>query len=160
MEIKENKTEYAYYILTNTEFTIENISSSAINLGLTLDLLKNYVVKMEILIRTDDNRSINIFESYKEYEEESKEITWVFPSLIYPKDNNQQIKEDEIEELIEKSHKKEYNLQIKGIKFNEKENIGFVFKFTEKNLRKKKIKYKKDSYMPKCNKNLIMFDLL
>ena len=160
MEVKENKTEYAYYILTNTEFTIENISSSTINLGLTLDLLKKYVVKMDILLRTDDDRILNIFENYNEYEEEPKSITWVFPKIIYPKDNNQQPKEDEIDELIEKSPKKGYNLQIKSIKFNENDNIGFIFKFTEKNLRKKKIKYKEDFYIPKCNKNLIMFDLL
>jgi len=160
METKENKTEYAYYILTNTEFTIENISSSAINLGLTLDLLKKYVVKMDILLRTDDDRSLNIFENYIEYMEEPKEITWVFPHIIYPKDNNQQPKEDEIEDLLEKSPKKGYNLQIFGIKFNENENISFVFKLTEKYLRKKKLKFKEDSYIPKCNKNLIMFDLL
>ena len=32
---KEPKSEYAYFILTNTENVIENISSSAINLGLS-----------------------------------------------------------------------------------------------------------------------------
>ena len=37
MENKELKSEYAYFILTNPDFTIENISSSAINLGLSLD---------------------------------------------------------------------------------------------------------------------------
>ena len=86
------------FLLTNTEFTIENISSSAINLGLTLDLLKKYVVKMDKLLRTDDDRSLNIFENYNEYEEEAKEITWVFPHIIYPKDNKKQPKEDEIED--------------------------------------------------------------
>ena len=160
METKENKTEYSYYILTNTDFIIENISTSALNLGLTLDLLKKYVVKMDILLRTDDNKTLNIFESYNEYEEEAKEITWVFPHIIYPKDNNQQPKDYEIEELIERSPKKCYYLQIKGINFNENENIGFIFKFTEKNLRKKKHKFKEDSYIPKSKKNLIMFDLL
>ena len=160
LETKESKTEYPYYILTNTEFTIENISSSAINLGLTLDLLKKYVVKMDILLRTDDDKPLNIFEIYNEYEEEPKEVIWVFPHIIYPKDNNQQPKEDEIEDLIERSPKKGYNLQIKCIKFNENENIAYAFKFTEKNLRKKKLKFKEESYIPKCNKNLIMFDLM
>ena len=160
LETKENKTEYAYYILTNTEFTIENISSSAINLGLTIDLLKKYYVKMDKLLRTDDDRSLNIFENCNEYEEEAKEITWVFPHIIYPKDNNKQPKEDEIEDLIERSPKKGYNLQIKEIKYNENESIGFAFKFTEKNFRKKKLKFKEESYIPKCNKNLITINFL
>ena len=53
---------------------------------------------MDKLLRTDDDRSLNIFENYNEYEEEAKEITWVFPHIIYPKDNKKQPKEDEIED--------------------------------------------------------------
>ena len=92
METKESKSEYAYYILANTDYSIENISSSAINLGLTLDLLKKYVVKIDILIRTENDKVFNIFENYKDYEEEPKKVIWVFPDIIYPKDNTQQNK--------------------------------------------------------------------
>ena len=105
MEMKEAKSEYAYYILANSDLTIENISSSAINLGLTLDLLKKYMIKINHLIRTEDDYELNIFESYGMYEE-PKEITWVFPHLIYPKENNHHIKEEDIEDLIEKSKRK------------------------------------------------------
>ena len=45
LENKQSKSEYAYYVVTNTEFIIENISLNAINLRLFLDLLKKYVTK-------------------------------------------------------------------------------------------------------------------
>ena len=160
MESKESKSEYAYYILTNTDFAIENISSSALNLGLTLDLLKKYVVKLDILIRTENDKSLNLYESYNEYEEEPKIVTWIFPDIIYPKDNIQQNKEEEIEELIEKSKKKQYNFQIKTVKLNGDENIAFIFKFTEISAKKNKKYLNKINYIPKIDKNLIMFDLL
>ena len=48
MENKEPKSEYAYYILAKSDLSIDNISSGAINLGLSQDLLKNYIVKLEI----------------------------------------------------------------------------------------------------------------
>ena len=66
-------TKYSYSILTNSEFAIENISSSSIHLGLTLDLLKKYVVKMDVLVRTDDDQALNLIEGYNEFEEEPKE---------------------------------------------------------------------------------------
>jgi len=60
-ENKEPKSEYAYFILTNTENVIENISSSAINLGLSLDLLKKYIIKIDILLRIDNDKDLNIY---------------------------------------------------------------------------------------------------
>ena len=159
MEMKEAKSEYAYYILANSDLTIENISSSAINLGLTLDLLKKYMIKMNHLIRTEDDYELNIFESYGMYEE-PKEITWVFPHLIYPKENNHHIKEEELEDLIEKSNKKKFNLLIRPIKYNEKDDISLVFKFTEITIKNKKKKFNNEAYIPNCNKNIILFDLL
>ena len=160
IERKESKSEYAYYILTNSELNIENISSSAINLGLSLDLLKKYVVKMDILVRTENNKILNIYDDYNKYEDEPKLITWVFPNIIYPKDNNKiQNKDEEIDELVEQSNKKKFYLQIKPIKFNNT-NIAFVFKFTEIDIRKNYNKFNNEIYMPGINKNLIMFDLL
>ena len=102
MEAKESKSEYTYYVLANSDLTIENISSSAINLGLTLDLLKKYVVKIDILIRTETDKIFNIYDNYKDYEEEPKKLIWVFPDIIYQKDNTQQNKNDKIEELVNK----------------------------------------------------------
>mgnify|MGYP002623817560 CR=1 FL=1 len=157
MELKESKSEYDYYVLTNNDYSIENISSGAINLGLTLDLLKKYVVKIDILIRTENDEVFNIFDNY---EEEAKKIVWVFPNIIYPKDNIQQNKNEKIEELIYKSKKKEYYVQIVSLKSNGNENIAFLFKFTEVNFTKKRKKLNNKSFIPKCNKHLIMFDLL
>ena len=160
MEIKESKSEYAYYILANADFAIENISSSAINLGLTLDLLKKYVIKIDILIRTKKDKVFNIYDNYRDFEEEPKKLIWVFPDIIYPKDNIQQNKKDKIEELVDKSKKKEYYVQIVSLKFNGNENIAFAFKFTEVTLQKKKKKLNNKSFIPKSNKHLIIFDLL
>ena len=161
LENRDTKSEYSYSILTNTDFTIENISSSSIHLGLTLDLLKKYVVKLDVLVRTDDDQALNLIEGYNEYEEEPKVVCWVFPDLIYPKDDINHVKEEEIEDLIEKSHKKKIKLQIKPIKLNSEENLAFAFKFSEiTNKSKKKKKFNEESCIPKNNKNLILFDLL
>ena len=159
MENKEPKSEYAYYILTNAEFTIENISSSALNLGLSLDLLKKYVVKMDILLKEDNNKALNLYERYNEFEEEPKRVTWIFPDIIYPKDNVQQKKEEDIEELIEKSDKKDFNLQIKAIKFNENENIAFLFKFVEICNKRNEKKFNSEIFLPRSDKNIIVFYL-
>ena len=160
MEKKQLKSEYAYYVLTSPDLIIENISSSAINLGLSLDLLKKYIVKMDILVRTDDDKALNIYEDYNKYEEEPKIVTWVYPGVIYPKDNNLQNKDEEIEELIEKSKKNIFYLQINVIKFNENyNNLAFLFKFTEIVIKKsRKINY--EYFIPKTDKNLVMYDLL
>ena len=158
MEKKELKSEYPYFILTNPELIIENISSSAINLGLTLDLLKKYVVKMDVLIRTENNHALNIYENYTNFEEESENVVWVFPDIIYPKDNNKQNKEENIEDLIKKSTKKEFKMQINTIMLNN--NLAFLFKLTEINLKFNKDKLNTKVFIPKCDKNLIMFDLL
>ena len=160
METKESKSEYAYYVLTNADLIIENISSSAINLGITLDLLKKYVVKIDILIRTEKDKVFNIYENYRYYEEEPKKAIWVFPDIIYPKDNTQQNKNDKIEDLVNKSKRKEYYVQIECLKFNRNENIAFIFKFTEVTLKKKNKKLNNKSFIPKSTKHLVMFDLL
>ena len=164
MEYKESRSEYAYYALVNTDFVILNISSSAINLGLTLDLLRKYEIRINYLIRTQKNKVLNIFEKYNEFEDETKVITWVFPDKLYPKDDsknmNDKDKEEHIEDYIYNSKKKKFNLQIKLIKTNENEIIAFVFKFTEISLKKKNKFLKNDLYIPKSDKNQVMFDLL
>ena len=160
LENRDNKFEYASFVLTNADLIVENISSSAINLGLSLDLLKKYMVKLDLLIRTENEIVLNIYERFEEFEEEPKEVTWVFPDIIYPKDNVHQNKEDEIEELVEKSRKKEVLMQVKAIKFNEGENFAFIFKFMDFNIKSKKKKIDFEQTIPKSDEHLIMFDLL
>ena len=157
-ESKESKSEYAYYVLTKNDFSVENISSSAINLGLSLDLLKKYVVKIDILIRTLNNEAIYLYENYNDYDEEPRQITWVFPDVIYPKDNSMKNKDEDIEDLIKASKTKEFNLQIKAIKYNPNEISAFSFKFTKITQRRKKL-INNDYFIPKSNKNIIMYDI-
>ena len=159
METRSPKSEYAFYVFANPDLSIENISSSAINLGLSLDLLKKYLVKMDVLVRTEEDTTLNIFEKINEYEEEPKIVTWLFPDVIYPKDNINQNKEEDIEDLIDKSKKIRYNLIIRLIKFNENKNLGIVFKFTEIYNKKNK-KFDEQSFLPECKNKLVMFDLL
>ena len=160
LDNKDNKFEYGYYVLTNSDLIVENISSSAINLGLSLDLLKKYKVKLDLLIRSDNEIILNMYERIEDFGEEPKEVTWIFPDVIYPKDNVHQNKEEEIEELVEKSRKKEILLQVKTIKFNENDNFAFLFKLNEINskIQNKKMNY--DFAVPKSNDNMVMFDLL
>ena len=158
MENKESKSEYGYFILTKPDFSIDNISSSAINLGLSLDLLKKYVVKLDILIRTLNNNPINMYECYNEYEEEPRPILWVFPNIIYPKDNSLQNKNDDIEDLIKVSNVKRFNMQLKAIKYNPYEVSGFFFRFCEISSKRKKI-INNENFIPKLEKNLIMYDM-
>ena len=158
-ESKESKSEYASYVLTRPDFSIESISSSSINLGLSLDLLKKYVVKIDILIRAINNDILNIEENFDKYEEEPKIIKWIFPDVIYPKDNSIKNKDEDIEDLIKKSKKKDFYLQIKSIKYNMYEISAFAFKFTEINKKRKKL-IKNDYFIPKNDKNLIMYDII
>ena len=158
LEPKDSKSVYAYYILTKPDFTIESISSSALNLGLSMDLLKKYLVKINILIRTRDDEAINFFEQYKEYEEEPKLITWVYPNVIYPKENNQRNKDVIIQDLITQSRKGKFYLQINNFKFSDDKILGFCFKLTEMN-KKENTNINYGKLIPKDNHE-IMFDLL
>ena len=160
LEPRDAKSMYAYYILTKDDFSIDNISSSAINLGLTMDLLKKYVIKLNILIRTSKDNDLNLFEKYKYFEEEPKKINWVYPDVIYPKNDTLKIKDKKIEDLIKISNKKRFNLQIIKMKYKENQIIGFVFKFIEiqkKNKIKNEILFKE--LLPP-NRSEIIFDLL
>ena len=158
-ENKESKSKYGFYALTKPDFTLENISSSSINLGLTLDLVKKYSIKIDNLIRTINNNALNIYDIYNEYEDDPKPILWVFPDIIYPKYNITQNKNEDIEELIKISKVKKINLQIKAIKYNPYEISGFLFKFTEISFKRKKI-INNDYFIPKINKHYVLFDLL
>ena len=158
MEPKDSKSMYAYYILTKPDFTIDSFSSSALNLGLSMDLLKKYLVKMNILIRTKDDEPLNLFERYQEFEDEPKQVMWVFPNIIYPKDNNSRNKDINLQDLITQSPKARYYLQINSFSYGTDKVIGFSFKITEYN-KKEKNKFNFTDFIPK-SKHEIMFDLL
>ena len=162
LELTDTKSSYAYYILTNSDFSIEAISSSAIHLGLSMDLLKKYVIKINILIRNSKDSTLKIFDKYREYIEEPKKIIWVYPNIIYPKNDNLKKKDMSIQDLVKISGKKAFNLQIMEMRFKEGEILGFLFKITE--IKGKKDNKKKTEILIKNqiphDKNEVIFNLL
>ena len=113
LEAKDSKSIYAYYILTKSDFSICGISSSAIHLGLSMDILNKYFINMEFLIKDKNLKDINFAEKINE--EELQEAIWIYPNLIYPKEKiNIDIKQEDIPELIKASHKKK---SINGNKY-------------------------------------------
>jgi hypothetical protein len=99
-EARDNKSIYAAYVLTKQDFTVDCISSSAIHLGLSMDLLKKYVINIQNLVRNEINlEDLSLIEQYPEYEEESRKVSWVYPHKIYPKDENERNNEETVEEL-------------------------------------------------------------
>ena len=132
LELKDPKVVYAYYIFTKADFTIDSISSSSINLGLTMDLLKKHLINLNNLIRSNENEPINIIEHIAELEEESQMMTWVFPDKVYPKaDINNNNGETDMEKLIADSPKKKLMLTISTMKMYGDDPFGYCFKFTE-----------------------------
>lgn len=130
-ELKDPKVVYAYYIFTKSDFTIDSISSSSINLGLTMDLLKKHLINLNHLIRSQENESINIIEHIPELEEETQTLTWVFPDIIYPKtDVGNNHADLDMEKLVSESKTKHIILSVSSFKFYE-EHFGYCFKFTE-----------------------------
>jgi hypothetical protein len=159
MEAKDTKSVYAYYILTKNDFSIDSISSSAINLGISMDLLNKYVIQINLLVRSANFEKINFLEKLSEFEEEPKEVVWIYPDLIYPKDEVNKNRNDNINELIIKSHKKKIGMQINVMKYNEDEIIGYIFKFVELTKKIKDKEIAQNEYIPGDNKEII-FDLL
>ena len=160
LETIDSKSTYAYYILTKPDFSIEGISSSSIHLGMSIDLLKKYIIKINLLIRTSQDNTLNLFQKYKEYIENMKKIIWVYPDIIYPKNENLNNKDIPIQDLIKASKKKKYNLQIFEMVYENQEIIGFLFKFIEITQKKKdKKEILANDYIPPF-KNEIIFDLL
>ena len=160
LETTDIKSMYAYYLLTKPDLSLDCFSSSAIHLGLSMDLLKKYVIKLNILIRTVKDKNLNLSEKYKDYEVNQRIITWVYPDVIYPKNDCNNDKNKQIQDLISVSIKKKFHLQIFEIKYKEKEISGFVFKiFDTKNTYKKKDNLHKKDFIP-SDKTQIIFDLL
>ena len=161
MEAKDTKSVYAYYILTKSDFSVSAISSSVINLGITMDILNKYVIHMEFLVRNKKNyEMIDFIENIHEYEEELKEVIWVYPDLIYPKDKiNNTFKNEDVPELIKSSQKKKVLMQISQMKFGEVEIVGYIFKFVDSISKKKSSNFSHQPFIPIGNKEFL-FDLL
>ena len=160
LENVDTKSMYAFYILTRNDFSVESISSSAIHLGFSMDLLKKYVIKLNVLIRTNSNKNLNLFERYKEFEYNEKKITWVFPDIIYPKNDTMKNNDKNIQDLINESDKAKFYLQITELKSHTNDINGFIFKiFEAKKTRKNKNNNKTTEFLPSL-KNQIIFDLL
>ena len=103
---------------------------------------------------------ILLLDKYKDYKEEPKKITWVYPDMVYPKNDLLKNKDIPIQDLIKASNKQKFNLQIFEMKYKEGEIIGFIFKFIEinnKKINKNELSLKK--FIPSF-KNEINFDLL
>ena len=158
LESSDVKSLYAYYLLTKPDFSLEMISSSAINLGLSLDLLKKYVIKLNVLIRTNNDENLNLYDKYKEYKDEAVKITWVDPELIYPKNDLSKLKDVPIQDLIKKSKKTKMFLQIFEMKQGD-EIIAFAFKIFEKKSGKNQKEFELKRFIPNT-KNQVLFDLL
>ena len=158
LEPKDIKAIYAYYILVKEDFTINCISSSAINLGLSMDLLKKYMIRMDLLIRTSDDRKLKLEENLDELEDQEKEITWVYPNIIYPKNNMKGVKIENIDNLVKFSKKKNLILKITTFRNKTGERIGYCFRLTEK--KRIPFKFKKfDNFIP-TNNNEFLFDII
>ena len=157
LEPKENKSIYTYYILTKNDFTVTNISSSTLYLGLSMDLLKKHMIKMDVLIRTNDDRKIKIGEHLGDFEEHEKEIIWVYPDVVYPKNNFKKKENAHIDNLIKYSQKKKLLLKIFVFRNNKDEKIGYCFRLTDLNKKENNIKFEK--FIPKMEKEFL-FDII
>jgi hypothetical protein len=128
-EIKDTKSVYGFYILTRDDFTIDSISSSCINLGLTMDFLKKFIVNINYLIKSDNTEEMK-WEKISE-EEDPKKVLWVSPEYLYAGGIDFGKKSDEEKESItQRSPKKELNLLVNKIKFNDDKIIGYSFRLT------------------------------
>ena len=158
LEPKENKSVYTYYILTKKDFIVNCISSSAIYLGLTLDLLKKYMIRLDILIRKNDDRKFKIDENLRELEEKEMEIKWVYPDLIYPKNNIKINGTENFDDLVKISKKTNCLLKLNIFRNDKNEIIGICFRLMDvKSNTSNYIDYNK--YIPK-NKNEFLFDII
>ena len=164
LESIDTKSMYPYYLLTKPDFSLDSFSSSSIHLGFSMDLLKKYVINLNILIRTSKDEVLNLNDKYQIFENHERVITWVFPDLIYPKNDipkgKNKDKDKNIQDLISNSNKQKLYLQIFEMKYKENEISGYVFKlFDTKNLKAKKKEFSSKDFIPD-NKSQIIFDLL
>ena len=139
--IRDAKMNYCYYIITRADFSIDSISSSTINLGFTLEMLKKYVINMNDLI-------INLkgeLNNHNMDEDEEKKYT---------------------EKELAKMHKKKLELNIIEIKFRQNEPLGYCFVLNEEEKiikddpkKEEKINKINKNQLVHYNKNLLLYDV-
>jgi hypothetical protein len=161
-ELKDTKSVYAFYIVTKDDFVVDSISSSCLQLGLSMDLLKKYQLNLKYLVMNEMKEEIDFATNYSEYEEEPKKITWIFPDLIYPKNDTMEIarKSDwEKSKLFQESPFGQFNLLIHRIKYREDETLGYSFRLTfvdqKKHNNQDNIEYKFNFHKKKS----LMYDM-
>ena len=160
LEPNDSKSVYGYYILTKNDLSICGISSSAIHLGLTMDILNKYIINIEFLIRDKNLESIDFIGNIHDYEEELREVIWVYPNLIYPKDKiYNEINNEDIPDLIKSSHKKKIFVQINKMKFPDSDILGYAFKIIDSLSKKRNGNLEPNNFIPNSNKE-ILFDML
>jgi hypothetical protein len=159
--IKDAKVNYYYYICTRSDFSIDSISSSSINLGFTLEILKKYVINMKDLIISTKGEILEFKECFRDFAE-PKDVYFLGLDKVLHKNNKVEKKEEDeekkyTEKELEKLHKIKMNLSIIEIKFRENEPLGYCFVLNEeKSLVDEK---KNDDKINLINKNqLIHYD--
>ena len=158
-ELKDSKNIYPNYILTKDDFTIDNITSSSLSLGLTHEMIKSNLIDLNLLIRNEKMEQINFIEEYQQFEEEPKNIHWVNPDKIYSLNNIHYANsfkktkiinqiDDYQDEDIDNSHilglasstvnsiisnapTKKYSLLITPFSYSPKEVVGYIFRLIE-----------------------------
>ena len=155
--IKDAKINYCYYICTRPDFSIDSISSSVINLGFTLEILKKYVINMKDLIISMKGDIIEFKECLKDFSE-PKEVYFLGVDKVTGK--KKQIKKDEDEEKkyteteLKQLFKIKMLLNITEIKFRQNEPLGYCFILNEeKSLIDEK---KNDDKINMINRNLLI----
>ena len=167
--IKDAKINYCYYICTRPDFSIDSISSSTINLGFTLEILKKYVINMKDLIINIKGEMIDFKECLKDYAE-PKEVYFLGVDKIIGKKKNIKKEEDEEKHFTETELKQIYKikmlLNITEIKFRQNEPLGYCFVLNEeKSLidekkNEEKINLINRNQLIHYDRNLLLYDVM
>ena len=171
--IKDAKINYCYYICTRPDFSIDSISSSAINLGFTLEILKKYVINMKDLLINIKGEIIDFKENLKEYAE-PKEVYFLGVDKFVGKKTKtiKTIKKDEDDEKkfteteLNKIYKIKMFLNISEIKFRQNEPLGYCFvlneekSFTDEKKNDEKINLINRNQLIKYDRNLLLYDVM
>ena len=169
--LRDAKMNYSYYIVTRPDFSIDSISSSTINLGFTLEMLKKYVINMKDLIINLKGEFIDFKENLKDFQE-PKEIYFLSVEKFLGRKNQikQSMDEDDEKKYTEKELAKltkiKMELNIIIIKFRQNEPLGYCFVLNEEekilkddNKREERINKMNRNKLVEYNKNLLLYDI-
>ena len=169
--IRDAKMNYCYYIITRPDFSIDSISSSSINLGFTLEMLKKYVINMKDLIINLKGEFIDFKENLKDYQD-PKDIYFLSVDKVIGKRTNVKHNIDEdyekkyTEKELAKLFKIKMELNIIEIKFRQNEPLGYCFVLNEiekilkdDSKRDEKINKINKNQLVQYNKNFLLYDI-